>query len=52
MLGYTARQRYRGAWDDLSAQLERDWETVKGKSRLAWQHAKDAVRAAYERELP
>jgi hypothetical protein len=52
MLGYTARQRYRGTWDELKDQLERDWETVKGKSRMAWEHAKDAVRAAYERELP
>ncbi|MCE3261924.1 MAG: hypothetical protein K0R43_1003 [Pseudoduganella sp.] len=52
MLGYTARQRYRGTWDELQEQLERDWETVKGRSRMAWEHAKDAVRAAYERELP
>jgi len=52
MLGYTARQRYRGTWEELKDQLERDWETVKGKSRMAWEHAKDAVRAAYEKELP
>ncbi|WP_028102650.1 hypothetical protein [Pseudoduganella violaceinigra] len=50
MLGFTARQRYRGTWDELKDQLERDWETVKGKSRMAWEHARDAVRAAYERE--
>lgn len=52
MLGYTAQQRYRGSWDELSEQLERDWETVKGKSRMEWEHSRDAVRAAYEKEHP
>jgi len=52
MLGYTARQRYRGTWNELEGQLGRDWEMVKGKSRMEWEHARDAVRAAYERELP
>lgn len=52
MLGYTARQRYRGEWNDLSDQLERDWENVKGKSRMEWEHAKNAVRASYEKDVP
>ncbi len=52
MLGYTARQRYRGTWDQLESQLAHDWESVKGKSRMAWEHARHAVRSAYEKEVP
>ena len=52
MLGYTARQRYRGTWDELQDQLQRDWENVKGISRMEWEQARHAVRAAYEKQLP
>lgn len=52
MLGYTAKQRYRGNWDELQEQLRRDWENVKGKSRMQWEHAQEAVRAAYEKDAP
>jgi hypothetical protein len=48
--GRDARIRYRDrSFEDVDAMLERDWETVKGDSRLAWDHARHAVRDAWER---
>ena len=35
--------------DDVLARLGEDWDEVKGKSRLTWFEARDAVRAAWER---
>jgi hypothetical protein len=34
---------------ELESDLGRDWNTVKGKSRLTWDGAKDATRAAWQR---
>lgn len=55
-LGYHARDTYRGRrFDDLDNDLERTWEKAKGKSRLAWNEARDAVRDGWhhvERALP
>ncbi len=50
--GYEAASRYHGQnrrFDDLEPELRADYERVKGKSRLTWEHAKDAVLAAWNR---
>lgn len=37
-------------WDnDLRAELRHDWEKAKGKSRLAWEQAEDAIHDAWDR---
>jgi hypothetical protein len=50
--GYEAAGRYLGQnrrFDDLEPELRANYERIKGKSRLAWENAKDAVRAAWHR---
>jgi len=50
--GYEAAGRYHGQnrrFDDLEPELQADYERAKGKSRLTWEKAKDAVRAAWHR---
>jgi hypothetical protein len=50
--GYEAAGRYRGEnrrFEDLDSELRADYERIKGKSRLAWEDAKDAVKAAWHR---
>ena len=50
--GYEAAARYRGQnrrFDDLDSDLRSQYESTKGKSRLAWNDAKDAARAAWDR---
>jgi uncharacterized protein YcfJ len=55
-IGYDAYGRYRGrTFDDVSAQLEREYNANRGTSRLNWDKAKHAMRAAWnrvERALP
>ena len=55
-LGYDSFDKYRGRpYSDAEAELERDWDTLKGKSRLGWNEAKGAVRDGWhhiERALP
>lgn len=55
--GTYARSQYGNReWDDtLESELGRDWERHRGSSRLSWDHAKQAVRDAWngvERILP
>ena len=50
--GYEAAGQYRGQnrrFDDLEPELRANYERIKGTSRLAWENAKDAVRAAWHR---
>jgi hypothetical protein len=50
--GYETAGRYLGQgrkFDDLEAELHANYERIKGKSRLAWQDAKEAARAAWHR---
>lgn len=49
--GTQVRSQYAGRnWDDsLENDLRSGWEKAKGKSRLTWEHAKDAVRDAFDR---
>lgn len=55
-LGYYARDKYRGEkFDDVDDKLEATWDKTKGKSKLAWNDARNAVRDGWhyvERKLP
>jgi hypothetical protein len=50
--GYETAGRYLGQsrrFADVEPELRMTYERIKGKSRLAWDEAKDAVRAAWHR---
>ena len=47
--GYTARRNCQKKFDELGDDLEREWNKVKGKSSLAWEHAKAAIRDAWDK---
>ncbi|NUS39354.1 MAG: hypothetical protein HOQ02_10080 [Lysobacter sp.] len=54
--GYDTYSAYRGQrFDDVEDQLQRDWDSTRGKSHLTWNDARDAVRDGWhhiERALP
>ena len=54
--GYDTYSAYRGQrFDDVEDQLQRDWDSTRGSSRLAWGEARNAVRDGWhhiERALP
>ena len=37
------------SFDEVEADLSRNWQRAKGKSKLTWEHAKHAVRDSYQR---
>jgi hypothetical protein len=48
--GWEAQSRYAGkTFDESEPALRRDWDKVKGKSELEWEHAKHAVRDSWNR---
>lgn len=50
--GYEAAGRHLGQnrrFEDMESELRADYERVRGKSRLGWENAKAAVRAAWHR---
>jgi hypothetical protein len=48
--GVAAHGRYPGrSFDDVEADLARDWVSTRGTSRLSWDAARHAVRDAWER---
>ena len=48
--GYDTYGQYRGQrFEDVEAQLERDWAHARARSRLAWAEARDAVRDGWHR---
>ena len=48
--GVAAHGRYPGRrFDDVEADLSRDWGSTRGNSRLSWDAARHAVRDAWER---
>ena len=51
LYGTNVRSQYTGrTWDDsLENEARSGWEQAKGKSRLTWEHAKDAVKDAFDR---
>lgn len=46
---FKAHEGHGHSFDDVEDELANDWETAKGKSTLTWEHAKHAVRDAWER---
>lgn len=49
-LGYEGYDRYRGrSFDEVSQELRNEYDAGRGDGRLAWERAKDAVRAAWDR---
>jgi hypothetical protein len=48
--GWESRTRYPDRdFNDVEPDLSRDWDRTKAKSRLSWEHAKDATRDAWDR---
>ena len=48
--GYERYPKYHGrSFDEVEDEFSQDWDSVRGKSRLAWKDAKHATRDAYER---
>ena len=48
--GWESRTQHQDRkFNDVENDLSRNWETVKGKSALTWDRAKDAVRDAWDR---
>jgi hypothetical protein len=48
--GWESRQRYAGrTFDEVEADMERDWPQARGQSNLAWNDARQAAREAWDR---
>ncbi len=48
--GWSSYTKYPGRkFEDVESDLSRDWSTVKGKSSLTWDRAKQATRDAWNR---
>ena len=49
-VGTEGPSRFRGKrFDEVEPELQRSYDTMRGKSRMAWEEAKAAVRAAWDR---
>ncbi|HUR90373.1 MAG TPA: hypothetical protein VMZ74_14905 [Ramlibacter sp.] len=48
-VGYTGFAQYGGEFEDAEKSLYANWERIKGDSRLSYEHAHLAMRAAWER---
>ena len=48
-VGYTAPVRRHGEFDQLETELAGDFQQVRGRSRLRWEDAREAARAAWRR---
>ena len=48
-VGYTGPVRRIGEFEQLEGELEGDFARVRGKSRLRWEDAREAARAAWKR---
>jgi len=48
-VGYTAPVRREGEFEELEPQLRQDFDRVRGRSRLRWDEAREATRAAWRR---
>jgi hypothetical protein len=51
-LGYEGPDRFHSSFEDAAPQLNKEWEEVKGRSRLSWDHARMAIRAAWDKVDP
>lgn len=50
-VGYTGPVRRQGEFDELEGQLQQDFQQVRGRSRLHWELAREATRAAWRRAI-
>lgn len=49
-LGWESYGRHQGkTFNDVQAELSRDWDTRRGESTLGWNHAKHAAQDAWQR---
>ncbi len=49
-MGYEGQGRHKGrTFDDAEPELAREWNSTRGKSRLEWDSARDAVRDGWHR---
>ncbi|MCG2591820.1 hypothetical protein LZ009_03410 [Ramlibacter sp. XY19] len=48
-VGYTGPVRRHGEFDELEHALKDDFQRVRGRSRLRWEEAREATRAAWRR---
>jgi hypothetical protein len=48
-VGYTGFAQYGGEYEDAEKSLWANWERIKGDSRLGYEHAAFAMRAAWDR---
>ena len=48
-VGYTGPVRREGEFDELEHALKDDFQRVRGRSRLRWEEAREATRAAWRR---
>ncbi|AEG93484.1 hypothetical protein [Ramlibacter tataouinensis] len=49
-VGYIGHAQYGGAFEDAEKSLWANWERIKGGSRLSWDEAREAMRAAWDRQ--
>ena len=48
--GYEAANRYQDrSWNDIEADLSRDWNSYERRGMSTWEQMKDAVRDAWDR---
>lgn len=48
--GVDSYSKYQGrSFDEVDADLSRDWGSIRGKSSLDWEHARPAARDAWQR---
>lgn len=50
-VGYTAPMRREGSFHTLERALAQDFDRVRGRSRLSWEEARQATRAAWDRAV-
>jgi hypothetical protein len=50
-VGYTGFAQYGGDFDDAEKSLTANWVRIKGDSRLPYEHACQAMRAAWNRAM-
>ena len=48
-VGYTGPVRRSGEFESLEGELKNDFDQVRGRSRLRWEEAREAARAAWRR---
>ena len=48
-VGYIGYAQYGGSFDDAEKSLVANWVRIKGDSRLGYEQAREAIRAAWDR---